>query len=95
MNAAPAGTAFTVLRSPCNLLATPILQPKDPVGTNSYQTIVVGAGAIGTAAAYWLTEQGQTEVLAIEQFELGHGMARLRITRGSSVTATTTTRMAD
>src|SRR5687767_4533574 len=46
---------------------------KDDVGANSHQTIVVGAGAIGTAAAYWLTEHGQTNVLAIEQFELGHG----------------------
>lgn len=43
------------------------------MGANSYQAIVVGAGAIGTATAYWLAELGQTHVLAIEQFELGHG----------------------
>lgn len=43
------------------------------MGSNSYQTIVVGDGAIGTATAYWLTELGQTNVLAIEQCELGHG----------------------
>jgi monomeric sarcosine oxidase len=36
------------------------------------QTIVIGAGAIGSATAYWLTEHGQTDVLVLEQFGLGH-----------------------
>ena len=37
-----------------------------------FQTIVVGAGALGTATAYWLAERGQKDVLVLEQFELGH-----------------------
>ncbi|MCC4908901.1 N-methyl-L-tryptophan oxidase [Microbacterium sp. cx-59] len=37
------------------------------------QTIVVGAGAIGSAAAYWLAARGQTDVLVLEQFDLAHG----------------------
>lgn len=41
--------------------------------SNHYQTIVIGAGAIGSATAYWLAQHGQTDVLVLEQFELGHG----------------------
>jgi monomeric sarcosine oxidase len=37
------------------------------------QTIVIGAGAIGSAAAYWLSERGQSDVLVLEQYALGHG----------------------
>jgi monomeric sarcosine oxidase len=37
------------------------------------QTVVIGAGAIGSATAYWLAERGQTGVLVLEQYELGHG----------------------
>ena len=37
-----------------------------------YSHIVVGAGALGTAAAYWLAEAGAERVLVLEQFELGH-----------------------
>jgi monomeric sarcosine oxidase len=44
---------------------------------DSYSHIVVGAGALGTAAAYWLAEQGAERVLVLEQYELGH-------TRGAS-----------
>lgn len=40
--------------------------------SNQYQTIVVGAGAIGSAAAHWLAARGQTNVLVLEQFRLGH-----------------------
>ncbi|MFT4041540.1 MAG: N-methyl-L-tryptophan oxidase [Gordonia sp. (in: high G+C Gram-positive bacteria)] len=42
------------------------------MSTNSFDTIVVGAGALGTATAYWLSKQGQTSVLVLEQFALGH-----------------------
>lgn len=40
--------------------------------SSHFQTIVVGAGSLGTATAYWLAERGQTDVLVLEQFELGH-----------------------
>lgn len=40
---------------------------------NQFETIVVGAGAIGSAAAYWLADKGQRGVLVLEQYELGHG----------------------
>jgi glycine/D-amino acid oxidase-like deaminating enzyme len=43
----------------------------------SYSHIVVGAGALGTAAAYWLAKGGAERVLVLEQFEMGH-------TRGAS-----------
>ncbi|MFB4352280.1 N-methyl-L-tryptophan oxidase [Microbacterium sp. LS_15] len=45
--------------------------------TRGYSHIVIGAGAIGAAAAYWLSEHGADRVLVIEQFELVN-------TRGSS-----------
>lgn len=35
-----------------------------------YSHIVIGAGAIGSAAAYWLSEQGAERILVIEQFNL-------------------------
>jgi sarcosine oxidase len=38
----------------------------------SYEYIVVGCGGIGSAAAYWLARTAGREVLAIEQFGLGH-----------------------
>jgi sarcosine oxidase len=38
----------------------------------TYEVIVVGCGGIGSAAAYWLARQIGAEVLAIEQFRLGH-----------------------
>jgi sarcosine oxidase len=40
--------------------------------TRGYSHIVIGAGAIGSAAAYWLTQAGAERVLVLEQFELGH-----------------------
>jgi monomeric sarcosine oxidase len=48
----------------------------------TFDTIVLGAGALGSAAAYYLAKRGQT-VLVIEQFELNHqrgssyGMSRI------------------
>lgn len=39
---------------------------------HQWETIVIGAGAIGTATAYWLTQRGQSDVLVLEQFDLGH-----------------------
>ncbi|MGB8909070.1 MAG: N-methyl-L-tryptophan oxidase [Candidatus Cybelea sp.] len=44
--------------------------------TKEYDVIVLGLGALGSAAAYWLAKRGQ-RVLGLEQFELGHA-------RGSS-----------
>jgi sarcosine oxidase len=39
----------------------------------TYEYMVVGCGGIGSAAAYWLSRQaGGREVLALEQFALGH-----------------------
>jgi monomeric sarcosine oxidase len=35
-----------------------------------YSHIVIGAGAIGSAAAYWLSQRGAERVLVIEQFDL-------------------------
>lgn len=43
---------------------------------HDYDTIVLGLGALGSAALYWIARRGG-EVLGLEQFELGHG-------RGSS-----------
>ena len=35
--------------------------------------VVVGAGALGSATAYWLTRAGVSDVLVLEQYDLGHG----------------------
>ena len=37
-----------------------------------FQYIVIGLGGIGSAAAYWLSRTAGSEVLGLEQFELGH-----------------------
>ena len=37
-----------------------------------YEYIVVGCGGIGSAASYWLSREAGEEVLALEQFTLGH-----------------------
>lgn len=39
---------------------------------DSYGHVVVGAGALGTAAAYRLAKAGATDVVVLEQFALGH-----------------------
>ncbi len=39
---------------------------------NAYEYIVVGCGGIGSAAAYWLAREADSEVLGLEQFHLGH-----------------------
>lgn len=39
--------------------------------TETYDAIVIGAGAMGSAATYYLSKQGQ-KVLLLEQFELDH-----------------------
>ena len=41
--------------------------------TEVFDAIVIGAGAMGSAAAYYLSERGQ-RVLLLEQFELDHRM---------------------
>jgi sarcosine oxidase len=38
----------------------------------TYSHIVVGGGALGTGAAYWLAKSGARDVLLLEQFELGN-----------------------
>lgn len=38
----------------------------------TYEVIVIGAGGLGSAAAYWSARRTGGDVLAIEQFELGH-----------------------
>lgn len=38
----------------------------------NYHTIVLGLGGIGSAAAYWSARRYGTDVLGLEQFELGH-----------------------
>jgi sarcosine oxidase len=39
---------------------------------SAFEYIVVGCGGIGSAAAYWLSRQAGEDVLALEQFALGH-----------------------
>jgi sarcosine oxidase len=38
----------------------------------AFQTLVLGLGGIGSAAAYWLARQTGSDVLGLEQFALGH-----------------------
>jgi len=38
----------------------------------AFEYIIVGCGGIGSAAAYWLSREAGEEVLACEQFALGH-----------------------
>ncbi|MCB0007803.1 MAG: hypothetical protein KDE04_15165, partial [Anaerolineales bacterium] len=38
----------------------------------TFNTIVLGLGAIGSGALYWLSRRLGGEVLGMEQFELGH-----------------------
>ncbi|WP_193096214.1 N-methyl-L-tryptophan oxidase [Brevibacterium sp. FME17] len=40
--------------------------------SNEYSHIVIGAGSVGSAAAYWLSQQGAERVLVLEQFDLLH-----------------------
>lgn len=42
------------------------------VQRNEFEYIVIGLGGIGSAAAYWLSRRAGRDVLALEQFELGH-----------------------
>lgn len=44
----------------------------DPSVRNDWDAIVVGLGAIGSGAAYWLSRRLGDRVLGLEQFELGH-----------------------
>jgi monomeric sarcosine oxidase len=40
---------------------------------DGHSYVVVGAGALGSATAYWLTRAGASDVLVLEQYDLGHG----------------------
>jgi sarcosine oxidase len=40
--------------------------------TRDYEYIVLGLGGFGSAAAYWLARRAGSDVLGLEQFELGH-----------------------
>jgi sarcosine oxidase len=40
--------------------------------TKDFEYIVLGLGGFGSAAAYWLARRAGTDVLGVEQFELGH-----------------------
>jgi sarcosine oxidase len=40
----------------------------------SFRYVVIGAGGIGSAAAYWLSRVAGDDVLCLEQYELGHRM---------------------
>jgi sarcosine oxidase len=44
----------------------------DPAVRKDWDAIVVGLGAIGSGAAYWLSRRLGDRVLGLEQFELGH-----------------------
>jgi sarcosine oxidase len=39
---------------------------------SSYEHIVLGVGGIGSAAAHWIAKRGGKNVLALEQYKLGH-----------------------
>ncbi|MBA2276675.1 MAG: N-methyl-L-tryptophan oxidase [Chloroflexia bacterium] len=53
----------------CRAVAGP--RRKTRVRTD-YEVIVVGCGGLGSAAAYWLARRAGKDVLALEQFSLGH-----------------------
>jgi len=38
-----------------------------------FEYIVLGLGGLGSGAAYWLSRSARSDVLGLEQFELGHG----------------------
>ncbi len=39
-----------------------------------YDHVVIGAGGLGSATAYWLSQLGAGTVLVLEQYELGHSL---------------------
>ena len=45
-----------------------------PGPKRSFRYAVVGAGGIGSAAAYWLTRRAPGEVVCLEQWQIGHRM---------------------
>ncbi len=51
------------------------------------KNVIIGAGAMGSAAAYHLARRGEPVVL-IEQFELGHDRGSSHGARGSRGTRT-------
>ena len=40
--------------------------------TRDWDVVVVGLGALGSAAAYWSSRRSGTRVLALERYEIGH-----------------------
>jgi len=41
-------------------------------GRTDWDVVVVGLGALGSAAAYWASRREGVRVLALERFEIGH-----------------------
>ena len=41
-------------------------------GRDEFDVIVVGLGALGSAATYWASSRSGVRVLGLERFELGH-----------------------
>ena len=50
----------------------PAGRPWRPRMTRDWDVVVVGLGALGSAAAYWCSRRTGTRVLALERFEIGH-----------------------
>jgi sarcosine oxidase len=46
--------------------------PDGSVSRTDYRYGILGLGAIGSAAAYWLARRAQGDVIGLERFELGH-----------------------
>jgi glycine/D-amino acid oxidase-like deaminating enzyme len=42
------------------------------VARREFAYIVIGLGGLGSGAAYWLSRRTGSDVLGIEQFDLGH-----------------------
>jgi sarcosine oxidase len=74
------GAGLCSALTPYVLLIHPQIRPAAPAGTKEtalttktdFEYIVIGLGGIGSAAAYWLARRAGSEVLGLEQFQLGH-----------------------
>lgn len=48
------------------------IRPSPHLERHEFEHIVIGLGALGSAACYWLSRSGGADVLGLEQFALGH-----------------------